>query len=61
MPFESSEPDQSSVEAGTQLKRELHAVIRRWADESDITIYQTLGALRIIEHDLIKMLDENET
>lgn len=39
------------------LRRELRAVIRRYGQESDVTAYQTIGALRVVEHDIVDMLD----
>lgn len=45
-------------EAASQFRRELHALIQRWGQESDVTVYQIIGALRVAEHDLIDSLDQ---
>lgn len=42
---------------GSQLREEIHAAITRSGLESELTVYQAIGALRIVEHDLLKMLD----
>ena len=31
------------------LHRELHLCIRRYGDQSDVTVYQTLGALALVQ------------
>jgi hypothetical protein len=49
--------DGASGEAGAMLRRELRSVIRRYGQESDITAYQAIGALRVVEHDIVDMLD----
>lgn len=49
--------DGASSDAGAMLRRELRSVIRRYGKESDVTAYQALGALRIVEHDIVDMLD----
>ena len=51
---------EAEPQSGTQLRAEIHAAIRRAGVESDVTTYQAIGALRMVEHDLVKMLDENE-
>jgi len=40
-----------------QFRQEIHAIIRSYGHESDLTVYQILGALTMIEHDLVAMLD----
>lgn len=40
----------------TQLRTELHAVLKRWAEESDVSICEAIGVMRIVEHDLMNML-----
>lgn len=47
-------------EAGRLLRIEIHAAIRRMGLESEITTYQALGALRVVEHDLLAMMDQRE-
>jgi hypothetical protein len=49
--------DGMNVDAGAMLRQELRSVIRRYGKESDVTAYQALGALRIVEHDIVDMLD----
>jgi hypothetical protein len=47
----------ASGDAGAMLRQELRSVIRRYGQESDITAYQAIGALRVVEHDIVDMLD----
>lgn len=47
------EPERHS----TQLRDELHSVLKRWAAESDVSICEAIGVMRIVEHDLMNMLD----
>lgn len=47
-------------QAGSILRREIHAAIRRMGLESGITVYQAIGALRVCEHDLLRQLDRRE-
>lgn len=47
----------SETDGGTMLRHEIHAAIKRAGQESDITLYQALGALTVVQHDLIEMLD----
>lgn len=41
----------------TQLRTELHSVLKRWAEESDVSICEAIGVMRIVEHDLMNMID----
>lgn len=43
--------------AATQLRTELLSTIKRAAAESDITLCQALGVIRIVEHDIIRLLE----
>lgn len=52
--------DESHTDAGSQFRMEIHAVIRRYSEESDLTVYQTLGALEVVKHDLINMMDSKK-
>lgn len=45
------------LEAATQLRNEIHSLIRRYGQESDVSVYTAIGALRMVEHDLVTMLD----
>lgn len=47
-------------EAGRLLRIEIHAAIRRMGLESGITMYQAIGALRVVEHDLISIMGRRE-
>lgn len=47
-------------EDGRLLRIEIHAAIRRMGLESGITMYQAIGALRVVEHDLISIMDRRE-
>lgn len=49
-----------NLKAGRLLRIEIHAAIRRMGLESGITIYQAIGALRVVEHDLISIMDRRE-
>lgn len=49
----SDEPQRHS----TQLRDELHSVLKRWAAESDVSICEAIGVMRIVEHDLMNMMD----
>lgn len=42
----------------TQLRMEISAVIHRYAQESDITVYGVVGALESIKADLLNKLKE---
>jgi len=44
--------------ASSQLRRELHDVIRRYGQESDVTFYQSIGVLEIVKIDLVDMLEK---
>lgn len=46
-----------NTEAPSQLRREIMNIIRRYGQESDVTIYQAIGALEIVKADLIDILD----
>lgn len=54
-PFHDAEPD-----AGTQLRAELWNVIRRYGQESGVTAYQAIGALQLVQQDVIDALDKFE-
>lgn len=44
--------------ASDQIVNEIGSVMRRYAHESDVTVYQLIGALEIVKSDLIEMLDK---
>ena len=46
-----------SLEASAQMRKEIKKVIRRYGEESDVTVYQALGVLEIVKSDLIEMLE----
>lgn len=45
------------VDGSNQIRKELHAVIKRYMDESDVTVYQMLGTLDAVKMDLWDMLE----
>ena len=49
--------DKEDPKSGDMLRREVHSLIRRYGQESDMTVYQALGALRVVEHDILAMLE----
>ena len=46
-----------AADASKQLRRELHDVIRRYSQESDVPVYQAVGVLEIVKIDLAEMLE----
>ena len=52
--------DQESLDAGAMFREEIHALIRRYGQESDITFYQVIGAMRVVEHDLVDLIDRRD-
>ena len=46
-----------NAKASNQLRRELRAVIRRFGQESDVTVFQAIGVLEIVKLDLVDMLE----
>ncbi len=38
-----------------QIRAEIHAVLRRYAQECDVTVCQILGVIEIVKADLIQM------
>ena len=52
------------TKASSMLRYEIHRAIRRAGFESNVSVYEAIGALRICEHDLLQMLDlrsDNDT
>lgn len=47
------------VPASDQLRKEIHGLIRRYGQESDVTVYQALGVLEIVKLDLVEMLERS--
>lgn len=45
--------------ASDQLRREIHAVIRRYGQESQVTAYQAIGVLEIVKFDIVDMLEQS--
>lgn len=43
-------------EAATQMKNEIVAVIDRYASESDVTVYECIGALEVVKIELLEAL-----
>ena len=46
------------LNASWLLRRELRAVIRRYGQESEVTVYQAIGVLEIVKLDLVDMLEK---
>ena len=47
-------------DGATQLKQEIMNVLRRYADESDVTLCQTLGVLDIIKAEIMTQVLASE-
>lgn len=47
----------SEFEASDQLRKQIHDVIRRYGQESDITVYQVMGVLEMVKLDMVDMLE----
>ncbi len=47
----------SPDEAATQLRNDLASTIRRYASESDVSVCEALGVLRMVENDLIMLIN----
>lgn len=43
--------------AATQLRNTIMADIRRFAEESDVSVCEALGVLRMVENDLITLIN----
>lgn len=52
-----SEPTNEYFYAASQLRHELMNAVLRYGRESDVTVYQAIGALEAVKADLIDMLD----
>lgn len=48
-----------ALTASNQLRREIHEVIRRYGQESNVTVYQAIGVLEIVKLDLVDMLQRD--
>lgn len=66
MPADDSAPgfpgssDDQSVPASDQLRKQIHDVIRRYGQESELTVYQAVGVLEIVKLDLVEMLERRK-
>ena len=40
-------------EANTMLKKEMEALIYRYSQESDVTVYSVIGALEVVKQNLM--------
>ena len=47
------EPDNQVPDAGTQMKEEIERNVRRWSKESNVTVYQCIGALEVVKANLL--------
>lgn len=43
------------TKASSMLRYEIHRAIRRAGFESNVSVYEAIGALRICEHDLLRI------
>ena len=41
-----------------QLREELFNVILRWSQESDVSLFEAIGALETLKHDLFTLLQK---
>lgn len=48
-----------NLTASNQLRREIHAVIRRYGQESAVTVYQAIGVMEIVKFDLVDLLKKD--
>lgn len=46
----------SKEDAATQMTNEIVAVIDRYSSESDVTVYETIGALEVVKMELLEAL-----
>lgn len=42
--------------AATKMKNEIVAVIDRYSQESDVTVYETIGALEVVKDQMLEAL-----
>jgi hypothetical protein len=45
--------DPKDPQASNQLYREIHSIVSRYADESDLTLFETIGALEAVKADYL--------
>lgn len=43
-----------NTEGTLQLYREIHSLIKRYTDECDLTLYETIGALEAVKADYLE-------
>ena len=51
-----STPSEKPEFPGDHVREEIHAVIKRYGNESDLTVYELLGTLEVVKADLLEML-----
>lgn len=44
-----------------QLYREIHSLIKRYTSESDLTLYETIGALEAVKADYLEARAQSNT
>lgn len=56
-----SEPESSfqSLGASRLLRQEILNTIRRYGQESDVTVYQAIGVLEIVKLDLVEIMEQS--
>lgn len=51
----------NGTNASSQIRHAIHEVIRRYGQESDITLYQVIGVLEVVKLDLVDALDRRDS
>lgn len=49
-----------SLVASNQFKNEVTSVIKRYASESDLSVFLMIGALEVVQQELMQQLQESE-
>jgi len=55
--YDNKEESGKTLSASDQLRDEIFNMCVRYGDESDISIYQTIGALEVVKANLLDFLD----
>lgn len=46
------------LDAGNQMRVEIHKIISRYGEESDVSVYTTIGVLEVVKANLLDHLAE---
>lgn len=57
--METGLPQNNPIGAADQLRRELMRTVVRYAQESDVTICETIGVLEIVKDQLLVMFEDD--